>query len=123
MTNVGRQPLEPGVLIADRYRVMRKLGTGGMGSVYEAEHIAIKRRVAIKVMHGHLADRPEIVARFNREAQAATAIGHPNIIEVTDFGTLPDGMPFMVLEYLEGRELGDDLEREGPNPSVRPPPS
>ena len=80
-----------GATLQDRYRIVRKLGEGGMGAVYEGEHVLIKRRVAIKCLHAHYAQSPEVVARFHREALAATSIRHPNIIECTDMGRLPDG--------------------------------
>ncbi|HBQ18886.1 MAG TPA: serine/threonine protein kinase, partial [Myxococcales bacterium] len=88
----------------------------GMGAVYEGEHVLIKRRVAIKVLHAQFAQNPEIVARFQREAEAATSIGHPNIIEVTDMGRFPDGTAYMVLEFLEGRDWSHDIESAGPQP-------
>jgi len=102
-----------GMVLQDRYRISRKLGEGGMGAVYEGEHILIKRRVAIKCLHAHYASSPEIVARFHREALAATSIGHPNIIECTDMGRFPDGAFFMVLEFLDGRDWAADLARSG----------
>lgn len=105
-----------GMVLQDRYRIVRKLGSGGMGAVYEGEHILIKRRVAIKVLHSQFAQNPEIVARFQREAQAATSIGHPNIVEVTDMGRFPDGTAFMVLEFLEGRDWSWDIKKMGPQP-------
>jgi serine/threonine protein kinase len=105
-----------GMVLQDRYRIVRKLGDGGMGSVYEGEHVLIKRKVAIKVLHSQFAQNPEIVARFHREAEAATAIGHPNIVEVTDMGRFPDGTAFMVLEFLHGRDWARDIEHQGPQP-------
>ncbi len=103
-----------GAVLQDRYRILRKLGEGGMGAVYEGEHLLIGRRVAIKCLHAHYASNPEVVARFQREALAATAIGHPNIIECTDMGRFPDGAPFMVLEFLGGRDWATELEEGGP---------
>ena len=105
-----------GMVLQDRYRIVRKLGEGGMGAVYEGEHVLIKRRVAIKCLHGQFAQNPEIVARFHREALAATSIGHENIIEVTDMGRFDDGSVFMVLEFLDGRDWSDDIEGHGPQP-------
>jgi serine/threonine-protein kinase len=105
-----------GMVLQDRYRIVRKLGEGGMGAVYEGEHVLIKRRVAIKCLHGQFATNPEIVARFHREALAATSIGHQNIIEVTDMGRFPDGSVFMVLEFLEGRDWSKDIDEQGPQP-------
>ncbi|MBZ0116776.1 MAG: protein kinase, partial [Sandaracinaceae bacterium] len=108
--------LAPGTIVSERFRVERKLGQGGMGAVYEVLHVTIKRRFALKVVHARFAAAPEVVQRFEREAQAATAIGHKHIVEVTDFGRLPDGRPFMVLEFLAGRDWEKDLKAQGPQP-------
>ncbi|MEM1414556.1 MAG: protein kinase [Myxococcota bacterium] len=108
-----------GMVLQDRYRIVRKLGEGGMGAVYEGEHMLIKRRVAIKALHAQFAMNAEIVKRFHNEALAATAIGHENIIEVTDMGRFDDGSVFMVLEYLDGRDWADDIESGGPQPVGR----
>ena len=105
-----------GMVLQDRYRIVRKLGEGGMGAVYEGEHILIKRRVAIKCLHSQFAQNPEIVARFHREALAATSIGHQNIIEVTDMGRFDDGSVFMVLEFLNGRDWSHDIDNQGAQP-------
>ena len=105
-----------GMVLQDRYRIVRKIGEGGMGAVYEGEHILIKRRVAIKCLHSQFATNPEIVARFHREALAATSIGHQNIIEVTDMGRFDDGSVFMVLEFLLGRDWSDDIDGGGAQP-------
>ena len=99
-----------GMVLQDRYRIIRKVGEGGMGAVYEAEHILIKRRVAIKCLHAQFATHPEIVTRFHREALAVTSIGHQNIVEVTDMGRFPDQSVFMVLEFLQGRDWAEDLD-------------
>ncbi len=105
-----------GMVLQDRYRIVRKIGEGGMGAVYEGEHVLIKRRVAIKCLHSQFATNPEIVARFHREALAATSIGHQNIIEVTDMGRFDDGSVFMVLEFLLGRDWSDDIDNHGAQP-------
>jgi serine/threonine protein kinase len=106
--------LAAGTVLVDRYRLVRVLGRGAMGNVYEGQHVRTSRRVAIKVLHPELAKLDTVRARFSREAQAATAAGHPNIVEVLDLDVMPDGLPFLVLEYLEGRDLAVDLAREGP---------
>src|SRR5262245_52518381 len=108
-----------GQLVHDRYRILRKLGEGGMGAVYEGEHTLIQRRVAIKCLHAQFAANPEMVARFQREAMAANATRHPNIVEVTDMGRFDDGAVFMVLEFLEGRDLGSLLHEERALPIAR----
>ncbi len=108
-----------GMILQDRYRIVRLLGEGGMGAVYEGEHLLIKKRVAIKCLHAHYAQNPEVVARFHREALAATSIGHQNIIEVTDLGRFPDGAVFMVLEYLQGMDFARLIDEQGPQPLGR----
>ncbi|MCC7538388.1 MAG: serine/threonine protein kinase [Deltaproteobacteria bacterium] len=107
-----------GKTLRDCYRVIRRIGEGGMGAVYEAEHTRIGRRVAIKCLHPQHAQNADIVRRFHREAQAAARIGNEHIVEVTDMGELPDGSPFFVLELLTGQSLSD-LVRQGPLPIGR----
>ena len=97
--------LPAGSLIADRYEVIRLLGAGGMGAVYEATQLAIGRRVAVKVLRTEVAEDPFIEQRFQREARAAASIHHPNIVVVHDFGTCDDGTLFLAMELLEGPSL------------------
>jgi serine/threonine protein kinase len=118
------KPLEEGsrmvgALLSGRYQIKRMCGEGGMGRVYEAEHIEIGKRVAIKVLHPAYSRTPDLVERFRREARAASRIEHPNVVNVTDFGTTDDGSLFFVMEYIEGIELGLLIHREGPLPPVR----
>src|SRR5271168_4342399 len=87
----------PGTILAERYRVEAVLGEGGMGVVYLAEHIHIRKRVALKVLLPRWTSTPEVVARFEREAVAAGAVEHPNVVTATDFGRLADGSFFLVL--------------------------
>ncbi len=103
-----------GTVLQNRYRIERKLGEGGIGVVYAAEHLLIKKRVAIKCLHPQFASSPAVVRRFHNEAIAATSIGHPNIVEVTDMGRFDDGAFFMVLEFLSGRDFETLIENEGP---------
>lgn len=108
-----------GQVVQDRYRIVRKIGEGGMGAVYEGEHTVIKRKVAIKCLHAQYATNQEMVNRFQREAMAANTVRHPNIVEVTDMGRFDDGAVFMVLEFLEGSELSGLLKKEGALPLSR----
>lgn len=94
------------------YRLNSILGRGGMGTVYAGEHVYIRKPVALKVLHPQFAKYPEAVNRFLREARAASLINHANIVDVTDFGLLPDGVVYFVMEYLEGESLEDIIERD-----------
>jgi serine/threonine-protein kinase len=107
-----------GTVLADRYRIDGVLGEGAMGKVYAAEHVLMRKRLAVKVLHRELSSVPELVARFEREAMAAANIDHPNIAAATDFGKLPDGAVFLALELVEGRCLRDEIAA-GPIPMVR----
>lgn len=97
----------------NNFAIMRLLGEGGMSSVYEAEHALIRRKVAVKVLKSELSVDGAHVQRFFNEARATSAIRHPNIVEVIDVGRLADGVPYLVMELLEGESLGDRLERLG----------
>jgi serine/threonine protein kinase len=98
------------------YRAISLLGEGGMGAVYLAEHPAIGRRVAVKVLHKNYIRDENLLTRFLNEARAANAIRHPNIIEILDSGTIADGTPFLVMELLEGESLGTRIRRVGALP-------
>jgi len=100
-----------GTLAAGRYRILKLLGEGGMGQVYLAEHIAIEKRVALKVLRAEYASKGEIVTRFQQEAISASRIKHPNVLDVFDFGQLENGRFFLAMEYLEGNDLADELSR------------
>ena len=101
-----------GAVLSDSYEILRAIGEGGMGRVYEAVHRRLSnRRFAIKVLHHELARQPDVVSRFQREAEAASALRHPNVVEVFDVNRTPDGRPYLVAELLEGEELGLHLER------------
>jgi eukaryotic-like serine/threonine-protein kinase len=101
---------ESGRVLGGKYELKRVLGEGGWGAVYEAVQTDLGRRVAVKVLHTNLALTDEGVARFQREAKAAAALGHPNIVQVTDFQNNPGEPPFIVMEYLDGRTLTAALE-------------
>jgi len=102
-----------GKVLSERYRIESVLGEGGMGAVYLAEHVLMRKRLAVKVLHPEMTRMPEMVARFEREAMAAAHIEHPNVAAATDFGKLEDGSFFLVLEYVEGTSLRD-LIAKGP---------
>lgn len=108
-----------GVVLAGRYQVNRKIGQGGMGAVYEATHLAIGKRVAVKVLLEKFAKREAIIARLEQEARLATSIGHEHIIDINDFGQTEDGQTFVVMELLEGESLAECLHREHQLPEVR----
>jgi len=105
--------LESGQIIEGKYRIKGLIGEGGMGAVYEGENVRIQRRVAIKVLHPSFTQNEDVMARFQREAQAAGRIGNDHILEVLDLGSLPDGSHFMVLEFLDGEPLSKRIQNAG----------
>jgi serine/threonine-protein kinase len=105
-----------GQVLGGKFRAVRILGEGGMGTVYECEHLALGRRVAVKVLHPAQARKKASVQRFHHEAHVAGAIGHPNICEIYDVGELEDGSPFLVMELLQGETLADRIASEGALP-------
>lgn len=108
-----------GQVIAEKYRLERLLGRGGMGEVYEARHVLVGRRFALKLLHPHMAQGSSALSRFLREARAAGSLENPHIAAVVDFATTSDGVPFLVMEYLEGVSLARLLANEGPLPVPR----
>src|SRR5436190_19494092 len=108
-----------GQVIADRYHVVKKLGEGGMGQVYLAEHVKMGRRSAIKVMNPSMVHDPDSVARFNREASNASRINHPNVCAIYDFGETLDGLIYLAMEFIEGEPLTDLIARAGALPVAR----
>lgn len=108
-----------GAVLAERYRILGRLGDGGMGTVYRAEHIHMRKQVALKLLHGDLGRMEEAVRRFEREAQSASRLSHPNIIGVTDFGKAPSGELYLVMELVNGESLADLITREGRLPVPR----
>jgi serine/threonine-protein kinase len=101
------------------YRVTHLVGVGGMGRVYCAEQVALGRTVAVKVVHPSLADEEQTAARFLNEARAASRLSHPNSVAIFDFGRTDDGRPYIVMEYLRGRDLSRVASDEGPLPLTR----
>ena len=113
------RPSPVGKRLAGRYLVVERIGAGGMGEVYLAEHEAIGKRVAIKVLGPEFNHRQDLVERFLQEARAASRIRHENIVDITDYGHADDGAPFFAMEYLEGEDLRATVQREGPLPWQR----
>ncbi|MBK6462490.1 MAG: serine/threonine protein kinase [Myxococcales bacterium] len=107
------EPSLIGQVLGNRYRVLSVLGAGGMGVVYEAEHLGLERHVAVKVLNPIQAKKKNTVKRFQQEARAAGGIGHPNICEVYDMGWLEDGCPYLVMERLHGQNLADRVKKAG----------
>lgn len=108
-----------GTVVADRYKVEVLLGQGAMGAVYRAQHIHMQKAVALKVLHQSMSSNQEVVRRFEREAIAAGRVEHPNVATATDFGRLKDGSFYLVLEFIDGKSLGQLMEETGPMPVER----
>lgn len=108
-TNDWRQ----GAIVAGRYRLERKLGSGGMADVWLAEDQELGRKVAVKILHERYANDAQFVERFRREATHAASLSHPNVVSIFDRGTV-DGSYYIVMEYIEGRPLDEILAAEGP---------
>ena len=102
-----------GKIVDGRYRVEEVLGRGGMGVVYKITHQRMGKIAAMKVLHREMAKNPEVVARFQREAEAVSRLAHPNTVQVFDFGAM-DGALYLVMEYVRGQDLGALLDRDGP---------
>jgi serine/threonine protein kinase len=114
---IGTPPPSAGLTVGqtldDKYKIIREIGRGAMGVVYEGLHIALDRRVAVKTLRQEMSNDVDLATRFEREARAASAIGHPHIIDVFDLGRTPDGLLFMVMELLDGRPL-TELQQQSP---------
>jgi serine/threonine protein kinase len=111
--------LVSGTLLADTYRVVRLVGVGGMGEVYEATHDRLAGRYAVKVLLAEIMSRVDVFQRFRREAEVTSSLRHPNIVQVLDFNVTADGHPFLVMEYLDGVELAAEIARVGAMPPGR----
>ena len=116
MTSGAGRASRVGELVGGKYRIVRLLAQGGMGVVYEAQHTVVRRRFAVKFLRRDLAERRDILTRFQREAEAAGALESENVAAAVDFGIAEDGAPYIVMEYLVGESLTALLEREGPLP-------
>ena len=111
--NIGRDILD------GQFQILQKIGSGGMGSVYKAAQPAMNRMVAVKILHPKLTNRRDLVSRFRREARAMSHLEHPNTVKVLLYGELEDGSLYIVMEYLEGRNLNQVVRKEGPLPVER----
>jgi tRNA A-37 threonylcarbamoyl transferase component Bud32 len=107
MSGIPPTPSLVGEVLDGRYKILRKLGEGGMGEVYAAEHVHIEKKFAIKLLRPEIVSNPEAVSRFRQEARSSSSIGHRNIIAIEDFGALPDGRIYMAMELLNGAALND----------------
>jgi serine/threonine-protein kinase len=106
--------LSPGLILGGTYRLVRLIGQGGMGSVYEATHERVPRRFAIKLLNPEVVGNPTVFERFQREAEVASSIGNEHIVQAFDFNRTDDGVPYMVLELLEGEDLAARMLARGP---------
>jgi len=120
-TVLGEVPVDPliGHTLDDKYRIEKRLGIGGMGTVYRARHLLIDRPVAIKVLNPRFVEDEAAQLRFRREARAAGRLQHSNAVGVTDFGSTSDGYVYIVMELLEGRTLREVLAKEAPLDTAR----
>jgi serine/threonine protein kinase len=124
-TKLEAAPFDPrvdpliGTRIDGRYDVVSVLGEGGMGRIYEVRHAALDRAFAMKILRPELAQDADLAARFILEAKATASVKHPNVVQITDFGRLPDGVPFFVMELLVGHTLGEVIKAGGPVPPAR----
>ena len=101
-------------LVANKYHIVKLIGQGGMGSVWEGRHAELGNRVAIKFIDAEFARKsPEAVSRFRNEAKAAASLRSKHVVDVYDYGTMIDGRPYIVMEYLDGESLEDRLQRQG----------
>src|SRR3954465_10181437 len=115
------EPAQPGAaligtVLQDTYRLTRLGAWGALGAVYEGQHLRLGQRVAVKVMARDLVASRESLARFRREAEVTSRLGHPHIVHVFDVGEAPGGEPFLVMEFLDGEALDRRIERLGPLP-------
>ena len=107
-----------GTIVDGRFRVLEVIGRGGMGVVYKVEHVRMGKIAAMKVLHRDLADDPDVIGRFEREAAAVSRLHHPNAVQVFDFGAA-QGALYLIMEYVRGQDLGTIVERDGPLPFAR----
>ena len=108
-----------GTSFAGRYQILALLGKGGMSAVYKARHQVMHKLFAVKMLHPHLVSDQQSLQRFKQEAQAASALNHPNVIAVHDFGITDAGVPYQIIDFLEGLSLAETIKRDGPLESER----
>src|SRR5277367_1543799 len=108
-----------GRVLADKLRVDELIGRGSMGVVYRARHLTLKRDVAVKIMRVHAQTDPKYAKRFKREAETAFKLDHPNVLRVLDFGQEPDGLLYMAMEFVDGKNLLETLAEDFPLTSER----
>lgn len=116
MSSESSLSLDPGTVLDDRFVIRRSLGSGGMAVVVEAEHIRLRQKVAIKLLRPEYSANPDLIIRFVREARAAACLRSEHVVAVMDVNSLPAGIPYMVMEYLDGADLGARLAQHGPLP-------
>jgi serine/threonine protein kinase len=111
-----------GSVVAERYHILKKLGEGGMGTVYLAEHVKMGRKAALKVMNPGMNQDSDAIARFNREAANASRLNHPNVCAIYDFGETPEGLIYLAMEFIEGDSLTARSRRRARRASsIKPP--
>ena len=106
-------------ILNGQFQILQKIGSGGMGAVYKALQPEMNRMVGVKILHPKLANRKDLVSRFRREARAMSQLTHPNTVKVFMFGELEDGSLYIIMEYLEGKNLNQSVRSEGPFPVER----
>src|SRR5262245_51905118 len=119
MTNKAPDPYVGRAILGGQFLIEQKIGSGGMGAVYRAAQPSMNRLVAVKILHPKLTNRKDLASRFRREARAMSHLQHPNTVRVYLFGDLEDGSLYIVMEYLEGRNLNQTVRKEGPLPVDR----
>jgi serine/threonine-protein kinase len=112
---VGEARFGHGEVLNGTYRIVRQIGKGGAGEVYEAIHLRLsKKRLAVKVLLEEVSKREDVLERFRREADLLSALNHPNVVAISDLGQLADGTPYLVMEFLDGASLAEEIHRHGP---------
>jgi serine/threonine-protein kinase len=122
MSQAGPRPQDPFIgreILNGQFKILQKIGTGGMGAVYKASQPEMNRMVAVKILHPKLTNRKDLASRFRREARAMSHLSHPNTVRVFLYGELDDGSLYIVMEYLEGKNLNQTVRAEGPLPMER----